>query len=202
MNDLRKSRVFGIESRNWHLNALVGSYFSLDMRLYAEGYYLGANLLVGEINKGGPSNVLVYPICFLYRHFIEIALKGIIEGFSGLGYSVELDRIRRTHDLATLLDVTGNMVRKHFETSLSEDTKKTILEINGIDPKSQVFRYSVSKRGDQFFPNHDVIGLGTLKNKMTRVYDELLGTLIGIDEELNKKPKSSGNVPNIDEARD
>lgn len=185
MKDLRKSRVFKEENRDWHLNALVGSYFGSDMRLYAEGYYLGANLLVDETNEGNPSNILVYPICFLYRHFIEIALKGIIERFGRLGYNVEIDQIRKTHDLATLLNIAGKLTKEHLYTSFSGEAEQTIREMNNVDPKSQAFRYTTTKKGDQFFPDHDVVGLGTLKDKMAKVYDELLGTLIGLDEELN-----------------
>jgi len=31
----------------------------------------------------------------------------------------------------------------------------------------------------------DVIGLGTLDNKMSKVHDQLSGTIIGLDEELD-----------------
>ena len=171
--------------RNCHQNALVCNYFSSDLRSYADGYYLGANLLVDEINKDQPSNILVYPICFLYRHFIEISPKGIIEKCERLGHNIEKTKKRKNHVLKTLLGNAGKLTKEHFGKSFSEEIEQTIQEMDKVDPKSQTFRYTTSQKGDQFFPDHDVIGLGTLKNKMVKVHDELLGTLIGLDEKLN-----------------
>lgn len=183
MRGLGRTRVFKKENRDWHRNALVGSYFSFDLELYVEGFYSAANLLMDEIDKGQPSNTLVYPICFLYRHFIEIALKEIIARCGRLGHNVKTSKVKN-HKLERLLNLADKLVKEHFDTSFPEEIKRIILEINNVDPTSEVFRYATSKKGDHFFPSHDVIGLGTLKEKMARVHDELKGTLIGLDEYL------------------
>lgn len=184
MKELRKSGIFKEGQRSWHRNALIGSYFSSDLRSYSEGYYLAAKLLVDKTDKGNPSNILVYPICFLYRHFIEIALKAIIWRCLQLGHTVK-NYSEGAHNLETLLAFASDLTKKLFGSSFSQESEETIRELNNIDPDSQVFRYTRPKKGNHFFPEHSVIGLGTLKNRMSKVYDELLGTLIGLDEELD-----------------
>src|ERR1039457_6840457 len=46
---------------------------------YIEGYRRGARLLVEHVNEHGrDQDYLVYPIIFLYRHHIELALKNLV----------------------------------------------------------------------------------------------------------------------------
>lgn len=181
MKKFRKSRIFKPEDCDWYKNALVGSWFSLDLGFYAEGYYLGANILVDE-TKRNPSNILVYPICFLYRHFIEIALKGIIDQYKRLEYSVK--NIPTTHNLEDLLNIIVKLTKDHFNSPFPEDVEQIIREFNKLDPESQSFRYPSNKKGKHFVPGHNVIGLGTLKDNMSKVADELLGMGIGLSEDL------------------
>jgi hypothetical protein len=201
MRDLRKSHVFKQQNCNWRKNALVGDYFSSDLELYIEGYYSAATLLLDKIETGEPSNILVYPICFLYSHFIEIALKEIIARCERLRQSRAMHKSfeikkAKTHKLSSLLNNANKLVREAFDTPFSEEIKQTIQEINNADPTSEMFRYATSKKGDHFFPEHDVIGLGTLKEKMARVHDELKGALIGLDEYL--KTQAEINLEHID----
>lgn len=187
MNDLKNTDVFKPQSRNWHRNALVGSYFSDDLGLYVDGFYRAANILVDSLDKGEPSNILVYPVCFLYRHFIEIALKEIISRCLRLdrsGLTRNLRRLLGGHDLGRLLNKADKLVKNSFPTSFSDEVKNTILEIYNIDPGSDFFRYHASKNGDYFLSAPNVIGLGTLKEKMSGIHDELKGALIGLDEYL------------------
>jgi len=181
---LEKRRVFKRDNRKTHRNALVGSYFSNDLGLYVDGFYRAANILVDSLDKGEPSNILVYPICFLYRHFIEIALKEIIARCERLECSDESIKTLN-HNLEELLKTADKMIIKHSPTPFSEVVKQTIREFYDVDPNSDFFRYHTSKNGDRFLPNHDVIGLGNLKEKMSVVHDELKGAIIGLGEYLN-----------------
>ena len=187
MNNLKKMDAFKPQSRNCHRNALVGSYFSNDLGLYIDGFYRAASVVVDSLDKGEPSNTLVYPVCFLYRHFIEIALKEIISRCLRLDRSDLTRNVKRLlgeHNLGRLLKKADELVKKHFPTSFSDEVKSTILEIYSVDPGSDFFRYHASKNGHYFLPAHDVIGLGTLKEKMSGIHDELKGALIGLDEYL------------------
>lgn len=166
------------------MNALVGDVFSFDLGLYIDGFYRAAVLLVDEVDKGAPSNSLVYPICFLYRHFIEIALKEIIIRCEKLQHKTETKK-RVRHELLPLLKTADKLVKNQFGGSFPEEIKQIIEEINSFDDKSDFFRYATCRKGKHFLPNHDVIGLGTLKQKMSKVHDQLKGALIGLKEYLD-----------------
>lgn len=64
----------------WNKNATVGGTFTRDYS-YSIGYQEASDLLVKnvlELHKR-KRNSLFYPICFIYRHFIERTLKELIK---------------------------------------------------------------------------------------------------------------------------
>ncbi|MDM4014624.1 hypothetical protein [Roseiconus lacunae] len=66
------------ESGDDHTNACVG--FMHDMSCgYIEGYRLAAGLLATHVEtQNDDHDFLVYPICYLYRHHLELQIKQII----------------------------------------------------------------------------------------------------------------------------
>src|SRR6266849_9877987 len=64
---------------DWHNNACLNVMHGYDQIGYTEGYRRGARLLVEYVAENArDQDYLVYPIIFLYRHHIELALKNII----------------------------------------------------------------------------------------------------------------------------
>jgi hypothetical protein len=47
--------------------------------LYAAGYKRAAELLIQQVRTTYEANTLIFPIIFLYRHYVEVTLKEIIE---------------------------------------------------------------------------------------------------------------------------
>ena len=75
-------RLFAPASReDWHKNAIVGGFYS-ELYVLMEGYYEAANMLISSALDEGNSTrdltFLFHPICFLYRHYIELSLKYLI----------------------------------------------------------------------------------------------------------------------------
>jgi hypothetical protein len=69
-------KLFRGDLRDWNNNACLRGG---DEYAYSEGYRRGAQLLVQEVGETArDQDFLVYPIVFLYRHHIELALKRII----------------------------------------------------------------------------------------------------------------------------
>ena len=64
--------------KDWNANACLN--WSLDtMGLYIEGYREAADKLVHDVVESGTNqDILVFPISFLYRQYIELQLKHII----------------------------------------------------------------------------------------------------------------------------
>lgn len=172
------------ENNKIYSKALVGSYFSNDFRHYAEGYYQAANILVNELKNRmeNPANTLVYPICFLYRHYIEIALKGIIEQHIKLGH---YGKRKTSHPIMPLFNIVRNLRKKHDNSDFSEEIIQIIEEFHELDRSSQGFRYPFNIEGELFFPEHDVFDLGTLKENMELVEGELYGIAEELKEEIH-----------------
>jgi len=73
-------QLFRGDLPDWHntalLNEMQGAH---DPWRYAEGYKRAAGILVRHVQEDRfGKDLLVYPIIFLYRHHLELALKRII----------------------------------------------------------------------------------------------------------------------------
>jgi len=147
-----------------HNNACLNQTWAAPRIGYTEGYRRGARLLVEHvIENQRDQDYLVYPIIFLYRHHIELALKNII-----LRAPFLIDR--------PLTDVERGHLGKHRLDWLWQDLKPMFAEIckaagwgaldpadiegideyvrqfSALDPDSYRFRYAQSKRGEPSLP--------------------------------------------------
>lgn len=160
---------------------------------YIFGYYDAAKKLVDIITKPNvyddEKDTLIYPICFNYRHYIELHLKNLIEEseilydkMEELGYlkngtlpekiSCKLDE---THNLNTLLELFIERL-KYIEISNEEfpkDIAKYIRQMHEMDKSGQVFRYHKHKGGKLNFPKETTIDIKTMSNIMKEVKDML-----------------------------
>ena len=70
-------RLFRDDLSDYHNNACLS--LGGDPFPYAEGYRRAAEILVHYVNDNGQDqDFLVFPILFLYRHHLELAMKRII----------------------------------------------------------------------------------------------------------------------------
>lgn len=183
----RNSKLFKM-SDSGKMNALIGSYFSNDPRLLAEGYFEAANILVESL-ASNPSNILVYPIVFLYRHYIELALKAVLYEFEKLGYPLT-KKEKKGHNLTILLEKVNEITRKKLNQQLTDETCNIIREFNLYDPNSETFRYSLDHEFNPNIPNHDTVGLDILKSYIMHIEPELYGLV----EELRHIKDAEKNI--------
>lgn len=109
--------------------------------LYAEGYRTAVDLLVGSVKTTHrKQDVLVYPIVFLWRQYVELRLKEML--LAGR-YLADQKVNRLDHKIMPL----WTEVRKHL-TELEEDTdgvydatEHILLQLDQLDPDSFTFRY-------------------------------------------------------------
>lgn len=85
----------------------------------------------------------ILPALFLFRHYIELQLKGMILHNGG-----ELKEIDSVHSIVKLLDL---LKQKSNLTMISKKTEKFIFELHHLDTTSQGFRYPFEKSGKRFF---------------------------------------------------
>ncbi|MCJ7492585.1 MAG: hypothetical protein MUP15_10635, partial [Dehalococcoidia bacterium] len=140
-------------ANDWKQNARLG-YLDIEMcwDAYAEGFKTAADQLVQDLldNRVWPIDVLLYPVAFLYRQYLELRLKELIV-VSGrlLGLSRE---VPIHHDLMSLWkDVRPRLEQIWFSRSNKMDNdaiEDGLHQFCDADPGSYSFRYPVDRHGN------------------------------------------------------
>jgi hypothetical protein len=133
------------------------------------GYLAAADRLVdAALGNQLEGEVLVYPALYLYRHFIELSLKGLIATY-GQYCEPKVAPDRRSHSILRLW-----MKLRGVSTELAngeEDPSAGVLnemfeEFDKLDPGSFAFRYATDQNGKMNDLRHDFVDLGRLKEVM------------------------------------
>ena len=157
----KADKLFRGDLRDWKSNACIRP---ADEYAYREGYRRGAQILVRAVNRSErDQDFLVYPIVFLYRHHIELALKAII---GRAPYLIERPLTKaETHHL---LDHRLDLLWQDFKPMARDITKAAgwndlpsadvegidnyIQQLCEVDPRSYSLRYCHAKNGDASLP--------------------------------------------------
>jgi hypothetical protein len=166
---------------------------------YTEGYRRGARLLVEHVmERQRDQDHLVYPVIFLYRHHIELALKNIIRHTpyiigrpltrsqkKTISASHRLDILWQ--DLKTLLaDVCKAAGWDKIDAADEEGVDSYIRQLTALDRDSYSFRYTRSKKGAPSLPAElKYINLQHFAEMVERLADYLdaLDTAVTVLEE-------------------
>lgn len=90
-----------------------------------------------------------FPIVSLFRHFLELKIKGLIYL---LAPKIELKVRDGNHNLEDLWEILKKKIASgNYASRISEDTEKFVLGIAEIDPNSQAYRYPEKRDGSAFF---------------------------------------------------
>ena len=126
---------------------MATSAFERSFRLL-RGYKRAGDILVqSALAHRYDRDNLVFPALFNYRHYIELALKAIIEehgGFAGVGLRTKNHRLPELWDLFVA-------VAKAFGNDCSDSAAiaaaECISEFNCVDAGSIAFRYAQDRNG-------------------------------------------------------
>ena len=157
---------------------------------YINGYYDAGRTLVEEslkLEKEGKSHNYFYPICYSYRHYIELHLKTIIEDLELLYEKSEKlgclkngvlldenkvsEKLHETHNLDKLLSYAEERIiyTQVNGENFPKDTAKFIRQFHEKDRTSQSFRYSKTTSGKNSFDSTPYYKLEELKNVMEEI---------------------------------
>lgn len=149
-----KDKLF-VESRDdWRLNACI-TKFGAD-ETYIAGYLDAAKLLARVvIFSQSHMDTLVYPIIYLYRHYLELRFKRLIRQgaiIKDFQIDAKLEEVLADHNLMALWnsfipffeEVSGD--NEDFE-KVKKGIESYINQIHQIDPGSLAFRYEKQKHG-------------------------------------------------------
>ena len=186
MDDGSAKRVLFKSDDDWTHNACM-CYKS--WTAYADGYKEAADRLTQSVMQDRfMLDVLVYPIVFLYRHWLELRLKEIID--QGQKLVEELIELPHRHDLMTLWTHATNIVLRIWpktdRTELQEITS-IVREFHRVDPASMTFRYGSDKKGSDNLPD-DIshINIRNMRDQLEKVAVHVDGAAFGIGHMLGE----------------
>lgn len=184
----RGDRVFKSDHDWWH-NAYL-NYMPDDWELYIMGYKSAADVLVQYVKETrSEQDVLVFPTVFLYRHYIELRLKEMIQ--NGKRLLDEAGDFPKHHALeklwaqcrANLERIDPRIPERDFEA-----IDGAINQFCSLDPGSFTFRYPLSKSGQRSLPpelHH--LNLRNLAEVMEKIANFLDSASAMISEYLQHK---------------
>ena len=124
-----------------------------------KGYKLAGDVLVGNfLGEPRDHDNLIYPILYCYRHYIEVALKEIVEDH---GQWMGITLSKKDHNLRELWKLFLQIALAYHHDPSNEAAivvSNCIEEFAQVDPGSFAFRYARDKRSDALIP----LGFGAI----------------------------------------
>lgn len=113
--------------------------------LYVAGYFLAARALLEGPPDGFFLLSAIYPAIFLYRHYLELEIKGIMIATSKL-LKNSLPAFENDHDILSLWEKFKQMLPAgHAALREAPNIERLLKQINHADPQSMNTRYGLAK---------------------------------------------------------
>ncbi len=181
--------LFSLDQNDRRNNAMILKNFGNRWSIYALGYKEGADLLVNDIQEGkGTIDFLVYPIMFLYRHYLELTIKNLLRRASYL-LDVRLDDKLENHNLNHYWNLLRPLLERvsPIDDSLHEleHIGRLIAEFSEQDKNSFAFRYPESKQDNEGkrLPTlnklevFNICGVQEIMGKVSSLFDGIEGKI-------------------------
>ncbi|OEU56998.1 MAG: hypothetical protein BA871_14595 [Desulfuromonadales bacterium C00003096] len=187
----RKGDQLFRDDGGWLYNACLNYLpYSDTLTLYADAYKRAGDLLIEYIKeKNRDKDLLVYPLVFLYRHYIELRLKEIIrDGNQLLDISKKFPKHHRIDELWK--ECKRILEEVEVPSKDLEAVEECILQFTEKDPISMAFRYPTDKKDNLSLPGLSHINLRNLAEVITRIGSLLDSASDGISEYLYIKQEA------------
>lgn len=125
-------------------------------------------------NNTAQQDAVVYPILFLYRHYLEIAIKSLIRKARVLGDISE--PLENDHKLKKLWEICSQQIKKNGSNYFEKEhthIARIIDQFCKVDPFSTSFRYPTDKKGRPSLPGITNIDIQTVKIIIGKISDIL-----------------------------
>lgn len=203
--------IFG-QDEPWNQSTAPGRLDERGWEHYAMAYKIAADRLVNSLQIGPISeHYQVFPITFLYRHYLELKIKEILLTLRGWedresAASQTLDGISKQplnrHTLTPfwtetrqLLDkfdhwVTGGCANARFEegAAICNAIEQRLKEFDEIDAKAENFRYPVNNKLEpnptKLLERHEIVHMKKVVNALHMYLD---GIGVGLDDILDRR---------------
>jgi hypothetical protein len=116
---------------------------------YVHAYRMAAEMLVERIHETLALNSLIFPILYLYRHYLELRLKSLVWDGDSLD-KLSSSKLDQEHSLMTIWRKSRLKIEAWQKDCPKEDldaVETIMLEFDTVDPKSQAARYPKDRAG-------------------------------------------------------
>lgn len=175
------NNLFSKNEKNHAGNAILG-WVDQDFSYgYIEGFYKAAHLLYSHLTTY--TDFLVYPVIYLYRHYVELCLKEILL-CSCIRFNEPLTK-SNNHDLLSLKkQVCDILDKEEYSFLIPEEIRKVITELHNIDSNNSYFRYAYQNDGELSHSyDHKMINLLKVHYGMNTVHNYFESIMYCFDSE-------------------
>lgn len=158
----------------------VGSKWIQNETAMANQFAHAANVLSEAALKSGAPWFFSNPILYLYRHAIELSIKGV------------LSNPPKTHDLQRLFDAFADDAKSAYGVDpRNGQLAEVVNEFARIDPLATSFRYAKNKHDKPHFNLEHVVDLDELRKRLDPFFTFFLGLgLAKLNSTNGRKSKS------------
>lgn len=160
----------------------------------ADGFKESAELVVSSLEEGNGdrhADKYLFSVGFLYRHYLEISMKQIVQ--LGLRLRIlepeEARHCLHSHGLPILWEKTKKVLTTFWsgaDQSPVLAVEQVVSQFHAIDDTGQAFRYSTDKHGNKLLAQApDIISLSQLRKVMDGVGNFFDGCQTGLGEALS-----------------
>ncbi len=138
---------------------------------YVIGYKNAADMLVDHVkNTNNEHDTLVFPIIFLYRHYLELQLKMIIkDGYQLLYMNKDYAKCHKLDELWSDCKIIITKIWPEGDKEPLEAMDDYISQFCQVDPLATDFRYPVRRNGTDSLESLNFINLSHLSEVMNSI---------------------------------
>jgi hypothetical protein len=173
MKNKKKSKMFTSEYDSLYEIGYIWGKSSTQFFQYIIGYKTAADTIIDSALEKRDTKILdthVFPACFLYRQYLELALKNIYLDNSIEPNSKKIQTINEcSHNLLKIWVYIKPLILKDFLHDNSCDIDKIesyIVEFAKEDNDSFAFRYPITKKMELVHREEKIINLRILRDRM------------------------------------
>jgi hypothetical protein len=163
-------------------------------KLYSDGYLLAGDRIVDSLTGAPWEDALIYPILYLYRHHIELELKGLIAyslnhlpNTNTPDIEAKFAGFKNGHKLSRFWDLLKEAFPKWAEGSSPASQlafEALLTELAEHDPVGQAARYEVDTKEKPTLATLRLVDLPTLKIGIHKISNYLRCIYEGIGQEV------------------
>lgn len=153
---------------------------------YRVGYLDTARDTASALRKRDGTNASAMPVLYLFRHYVELALKDILA--AGGAFAIDFADKKFGHDLTALWNEVGKVL-DNFRFEATADQHSAINELVELDARADAFRYALDRAEQQQFErigSVDLDALLTAIDDLSMFFEGVLDKLEEAESEMDQ----------------